>query len=511
MTVLEAPPHAIDADEVEPSWLVRRLGPAWPLKAFLLGFPLWWVLGLAGFIGPIAALVMAVQMLRRRTIRVPVGFGLWLLFLIWMLAGVFVLWAHAPGTEDGGGIERLIPWGYRVLWYLAATVAMLYPLNVTPRGVPSREMARWMGVLFMYCVIGGLAGVVVPHFEFRSLMEMLIPNAKGDDFLYNLVHPALTTSSEFLGYEQPRPKAPFAYANAWGNNVGLLMPFFVYSAWSDRRPWWRWIFPAGIGLTAALVAHGSIVVGALAFLGAWALDLRRWPKLLVALGLGMAAIPIAYSLNRGLWIGIGVLVVVGGVALLRVRRYAELWVLAVAIVVAGLLIVLSPLWATITARIAHPHSNERRLTVAEVVTSTTWQGSPILGFGTTRKVSGNFVSIAGGSTEACHQCAAPPLGTQGFMWRLVFTTGFVGTGLFAAFVAVQLWVHVRRREAMCLLGSITLVTGCLYFFVYDSLEGPLTLVMLAVGLMNRERIVAEGAELAGRAATALSGTSEGPS
>lgn len=485
------------------SWLVRRLGQAWPLKVMLLGFPVWWALGLASFIALIVAGIMAVQLARRRTLRVPVGFGLWVLFLVWMLAGVFVLWAHAPGTVGGGGPERLIGYGYRVLWYLAVTVAMLYPLNVSHRAMPSKDVTRWLGVLFVYCVLGGLAGLFAPHFGFTSPMEMIIPGARTNEFLNAIVHPSLTTSSEFLGYDQPRPKAPFAYANAWGNNLGLLMPFFIYSGWADSRPWWRWLFPAVVGFGVAYLAAGNLLLGAAAFLLAWWVDLRRWPRMLVALGLGLAAVPVAYSLNRGLWLGVGLITVCGAVALLRTRRYTELWTLAVAVTLAAVFIVLSPLWATITLRLATPHSNERRLTVAQVVVDTTWQGSPLLGYGTTRKVEGNFESIAGGATANCHQCAAPPLGTQGFMWRLIFTTGFVGTALFLAFLAVQFLVHVRRREALCLLGCISLVTSGLFFFVYDSLETPLVILALAIGLMNRERILGESRDLADRANAAL--------
>ena len=78
------------------------------------------------------------------------------------------------------------------------------------------------------------------------------------------------------------------------------------------------------------------------------------------------------------------------------------------------------------------------------------------------------------------------------MWRLIFTTGFVGTALFLSFLAIQFFVHFRRREPLCLVGCITLVTSVLFFFVYDSLETPLLIFMLAVGLMNRERIAAQG-------------------
>lgn len=516
MTLLDSRPDGAgeaafdDPSEERRSWLVRRLGPAWPLKAFLLGFPLWWVLGVASFVALIAAFAMAVQMLRRGTLRVPAGFGLWLLFLVWMCAGLFVLWAHAPGTVGGGGPERLVPYAYRVLWYLAITIAMLYPLNISTKAMASKDLARWLGVLFVYCAIGGLAGVVWPHFEFTSPMEMILPGASTNDFLNALVHPSLTTSSEFLGYEQPRPKAPFAYANAWGNNIGLLLPFFVYSAWSDARRWPRALFPVLVGVAAALAAGGSLAVGLVVAAGAFWMDIGRWPKVMVPVVLGLAAIPVAYSLNRGLWLGIAITALGAALVLFRMKRYTELWALAVAGMLAALFVVLSPLWATITLRLETPHSNERRLAVANVVTSTTWQGSPLLGFGTTRKVEGNFESIAGGGNANCRQCAAPPLGTQGFMWRLIFTTGFVGTALFLSFLAWQFLLHVRRREPLCLLGCITIVTSGLFFFVYDSLETPLVIVMLAVGLMNRERIIAKGTALTARAVDALAHPGQEP-
>ena len=95
------------------------------------------------------------------------------------------------------------------------------------------------------------------------------------------------------------------------------------------------------------------------------------------------------------------------------------------------------------------------------------------------------------------------------MWRLIFTTGFVGTALFMAFLLVQFVVHIRRKEAMCLLGCITLVTSVMFFFVYDSLETPLFVLMLVVGLMNRERLVGEGHDLAEKAGRALSDSSRG--
>jgi hypothetical protein len=310
---------------------------------------------------------------------------------------------------------------------------------------------------------------VAPSFAFRSIPEILIPGLKGNDFLYTLVHPALTTSSEFLGYEQGRPKAPFAYTNTWGNVIGMLVPFFIYALWMAER---------------------------------------RWLRALIPIGLGLAALPMVYSLNRGLWLGLGVTILCGCLVLARMRQYAALWGVTAGVVIAGVVLVLSPIWATISLRAETPHSNERRLTVADVVIGTTWDGSPVAGFGTTRRVQGSFASIAGGSNPNCRQCAAPPLGTQGFMWRLIFTTGFIGTGLAVAFLAVQFFSHWTRRNAVILLGCMTLVTSGLFFFVYDSLETPLFLLFLVIGLMNRERLYLEGQSV-GRRLTAALGSDSG--
>jgi hypothetical protein len=455
MTFVDSRP-VVRLDEPRSTWLVRRLGPAWPLKALLLGFPLWWALGVAQFAFLSAAVAMAVQMYRRGSVRVPAAFGVWLLFLMWMAAGVFVLWAHAPGTLDGGGPIRIIPFLFRVMWYLAITVAMLYPLSMSSRILPAMDVARWLAALFVFSVLAGVAGLVLPHFQFTSLTELIVPGAKArGTFIHTMLHPALTTSSDFLGYEQPRPKAPFAYPNAWGNNVGLLLPFFVV---------------------------------------AWVHSKRRWQRVSVPLVLALFLLPVAYSLNRGLWLGILLVAVYAAVALARAGRVAALWTLMVVAIVATVILVASPVWSTIMLRIETPHSNARRGTVAQVVVDTTWQGSPLLGFGTTRKVTGNFASIAGTGSTDCHQCSAPPLGTQGFLWRLILTTGFVGTALFAVFMVVQWLKHFRRRDIFSVLGCMSLAMSALFFIVYDSLDSPMFILMLAVGLMNRERLQDEALE-----------------
>ena len=59
----------------------RRLPTAWPLAALLLGYPVWWALGIAPLVWSILAIPMVVQLLRRRPIKVPPMFWVWGLFL----------------------------------------------------------------------------------------------------------------------------------------------------------------------------------------------------------------------------------------------------------------------------------------------------------------------------------------------------------------------------------------------------------------------------------------------
>jgi hypothetical protein len=429
----------------------RLLRPGWPLTVLYLGFPLWWVLGLSHVIFLVLAVPMAVALLRRTRLAKPPLFRTLVLFLAWMLAGVAVLWAKAPGTVTNDSLTKLVPFFYWAAWYIACTIVLLYVLNVREKDLPSMRVIRLLGFLFIITTVGGLAGVFLPHIEFPSLLEMLLPSGVTNDrFISNMIHPAVSSSTDFLGYEQARPTAPFAYANAWGNNLALLLPFFFYG----------WLGPGSTRL-------------------------RRGLALLVLLA---ATIPIVYSLNRGVWLGVAAGAVFVCVRLALAGKGRALFALALGVVVVAATISLTPLGDTIETRIATPHSDERRASVSDTVVGTTWAGSPVIGYGSTRDLAGNFTSIAGGATADCAQCGAPPIGTQGFLWRLIFTTGFVGAALFGAFLLAQFWRHIRLPGPYALLGCTVLLMSAVFFVVYDSLESPMFTLMIGIALMNRERL-----------------------
>lgn len=425
--------------------LARWFRPGWPLVWLYVLFPLWWLMGLSQFIFMLAAIPMTWELLRRRPVLTPHGFGWWLLFLVVVAAGGTLLWVVPPGTVPAQGLGELVPYVFGVGWYVTITVFLLYVINMSERELPSRRIMQLLGLMFVYTTVGGLAGVLLPNVQLTSLVEMVLQVPK-DTFFYALVHPSLATPSDFLGYSQARPQAPFMYANSWGNNLALFAPFF-FITWLRTDAGWR--RPAGLAIIA------------------------------------LSFIPIAYSLNRGLWGALVAAVVLVAVRLAimgRTRMLLGTLALAFLGVVA---FVSSPLYDTVALRVDTPHSNERRATVADEVFSRTVAVSPVLGYGESREVTGSFNSIAGGETPQCRQCAAPPLGTQGFLWRLIFTTGLLGTALFLAFCVVQLARFGAGRDVVAITGCLIIVLALILSFVYDSLESPMVTMMVAIGLMSR--------------------------
>jgi hypothetical protein len=424
----------------------RFLKPGWPLAVLYLGFPLWWALGLAQVIFFAVAVPMVVILRRQGSLRVPRGFTPWLLFLIWVLAGGFLIRATAPGTVPGGGLGRLVNFGLWGAWYAAITIAMLYVAN-TADTVSTQKIVRLLGWMFVVTTSFGVLAVLVPNLQFTSLVEAVMPHSlTTKTFVRTLIHPSLASSSDFLGYVQPRPTAPFPFSNAWGNNLALYLPFFILG-WFGRDAGWR----------------------------------RKVAPLVLA----VSFVPITFSLNRGLWISIAVAAVYASIRLAVNGRGRALQALVAAVVVGGIVFVSSPLYDTLLLRVETPHSNDRRASTADTVVSTAAEGSPIVGFGTTRTMKGSFDSLAGGETPSCHQCAAPPLGTQGFMWRLVLTTGFGGTVLCLSFFAIQFLRRARGPSPLDVTTCTVLLIAVLCFFVYDSLGSAMFTALIAVGLMAR--------------------------
>lgn len=442
----------------------------WPLRVLLWGFPVWWLLGVASFVPVLLAVPMAREVVRRLTVRppgedsdrarLPPGTTWWALFLVWVVLGVLLLGVDAPGAVPGGGGSRLLVFGFRLAWYLTCGVVLLWVATLDRRTVSDEVVLRPLGVLFAVTVAGGLVGLLAPELELRSPFEALLPGSvSSNPFVASLVHVQVADVQTVLGRPEPRPKAPFPYTNTWGSCLSLTLVAWCALRWRSR--WSR-------------VLAGSLVV--------------------------VALVPVAFSLNRGLWATLAVGLV--GLLLLGVSRRdaRSLALLVVAALVTAVLLVASPLGTLVSERFEHQHSNDRRSQLLEATVSSVSQGSPVLGFGSTRDVQGSFASITGAATPDCPACGVPPLGTQGQLWLVLFSQGWAGLVLFLGFLATALGAAVRCRTRVEVVA--TFVTGffVLQLPVYDTLGMPLLVVMVVLGLAARQRAVgADAGPAQGRA------------
>ncbi len=441
-------PETVESARPEP-----KVGARWPLGLLVIGFPLWWLLGLSAILPILLTLPLLRQLAKKRSILVPRGFGWWLLFLIWMTAGVTLLWANAPGAVPGGGFSRILVFGYRFLWYASCTVVLLWIINTKKEELADSWVVRLLGWMFVVVVAGGLLGMLAPRFEVTSLVEMLLPGSlRSNSFVSSIVHPAAANLTMFLGRPEYRPIAPFAFANSWGSNLSMYLPFFLLG-WFSAKSGWRRI--AG-------------------------------PVILV-----LAAAPVVYSMNRGLWasLGLGLLILLGYLVVRGPKRHRFKLVASVvlAVLVGSVAFSVSPLADTAIERLDNAHSNDRRSQLLTQTVLSAAEGSPVAGFGSTRDVQGSFASIAGGGTPDCPACEVPPLGTQGHIWLVIFSQGLIGAAFFLLFFLRQAWEFWRICTGLQLVGMTLLCFFALQMFIYDTLGMPLYTIMSGLGLMWRER------------------------
>lgn len=449
-SVLEgsAPAGAGQAAPVPPprrSWFARE--PAWPIIVTLAGWPIWWALGLENHIFTLMAIPMVRRMYRARakggrSIRLPPGFGIWMLFLIVMLAGIAEIGMQAPGTIQSSVGNRVLAYLARALGYGGVTVFLLYAGNLTEKELSRRRLASLLGWVGIYTVAGGILGVVAPHFHFTSPLAKVLPSSL-QSALSTSLNPGSSQVMNTLGYSTGRVKAPFPFTNMWGNALAILLPWLIV-AW---------------------LIYGSRVQ-------------RRFTWIL----LGIALVPVVFSLDRGLWVGLGIAVVYLAVRYATQGRLALLGALLGLLAIAAVILVASPLDSLVSQRLAHPKSNDIR-TSASLVAVQDAAASPLIGYGDARKMQGGTQSITTGRSVNCKKCGNVEIGGNGQLQLLLITTGFAGAILYSAFFLYLMWRYRRDKTPYGMAGELVLLLGFVFMPVYIAAGPPLGFTMLAVAIM----------------------------
>jgi hypothetical protein len=330
--------------------------------------------------------------------------------------------------------DRWIAFVYRFVLYASMTVVLLFVFNLSELELPQRRLVAALAGLWAVTVLGGVAGLVAPSWQFTSPVERVLPaHLLNNDFVLQLVHPATSDIQAVLGYDLPRPKAPFAYPNDWGAVFGLTLPFAFLAARTARRPVFR-MGLAGLGL--------------------------------------LSLVPVVLTLDRGLWLSIGVALAYLAARLALAGRTRLFRGILTVVPVAAAILWLSPLHGLIDSRLAHPHSNNRRIVLYQEATSDVL-ASPLFGYGAPRPNPDNP--------------DAPSVGTQGQFWLVLYSHGFVGLALFLGWFVTQFLRTRRMASGIEMVAHIAVLVAIAQFPYYEMLPTQLAVLMCAIGLAARER------------------------
>ncbi len=429
--------------------------PAWPLTALLIGYPIWWVLGLADFMWVILAVPMISQLVAwqvraGRRIKTPPGFGIWLLFLLVAVIGIGAISLTAPGTVVSPVSHRVLSFLNRMADYGGVTVLLLYAGNLTEQELSRRRLAWMLGLVGVVTVVGGLAGIAMPHLQFDSpLLHLLPASARANPFIQASMEPGLSQVQNVLGSAAGRPKAPFDYTNTWGDCLTILLPFL--------------------------------------FIGWWRRDSKRQRIIVISIVV-LAIVPLLYSLNRGAWIGVGLSIGYLAVRFALRGRTALLAGLAAVIAISALLVVATPLKGVIIGRLHNGKSNNLRANLSSLAI-TDGLASPIVGYGDTRQQQGSATSIAIGPSPNCPSCGQLEVGSTGQLWLLLICNGLLGTVLYLGFFGYAMWYYRRDPSPEALIGVLVIGLSFIYMLTYDATGAPLGFTMLAYALMWKNDIL----------------------
>jgi hypothetical protein len=296
------------------------------------------------------------------------------------------------------------------------------------------RLLRILTSFWMVVVGGGYLGILFAGHTFTPPFERLLPHGlRANAFVQELVQPVFAQVQAFLGFPVPRPAAPFPYTNLWGGTIAVLTPVAFATIASTRKGAWRTV------VICVLVA---------------------------------SVIPMTFSLNRGMFLSLGIGVLYVTVRLAMRGRIGSLVTLLALAALSVIVVSLTPLGHLILASFSstHGHSNATRVSLSQQAISGA-SSSPWFGYGSPQPVVG--------------QVGSPAIGTQGQLWTILYSNGYPAVFFFVAFFVAVMWQTRRAAGTAGLwLHAIPLI-GLTQIVVYDWLPAELQVVMVAVALAYR--------------------------
>ncbi|MFB9238602.1 O-antigen ligase family protein [Plantactinospora siamensis] len=397
---------------------VREL-PLWPLTLMFGLVPLWWAVG-AFYLGwsAFGVLLLTLLVVRGR-VALPAGTALFLIFLA--LAALSFTRLERTTAYLSSGLR----WGHLG----TALVVCVYVYNLARDGVPWERVLRPLALFWLGVVALGWLAVLLPTLSLPSPTEAALPaGVAGQRFMQAITHLRLNEFNPVSRNPIYRTAAPFPYTNNWGTAYALLVPFI------------------------------------LAYLSA----ARRGPfRTLLLVSLPASVVPAFFTLNRGMFLGLGFgLLVLAIRALVRgnARLIASIGGVVVLIWIVSLVV---PVQDMINARVSSTDTNVDRMDLY-VRTWAAVRESPLLGYGAPRTVDTTI--------------AEDPLGTQGLLWQVLYSYGIPAM---AAVLGWLVWVAIRLGRAVSTAGqwlSIIPLIALVVIPVYSYIDPNLSVLCYAVGV-----------------------------
>ncbi len=408
--------------------------PAWPVLALLWGFPLFWFLGATVIAGIGLTVVMLSYLAHYKAARLVPGVYAFTAFVLWVVPCVTMI--------DSGG--RLLGYAYRFSILVIVGTAFVYTISAGSR-LGRRQIINGLTWVWFFTVIGGIVALLIPEVRLSTPVGLLLPHSlTSNDYVHDLFFPPMAEIQHPYGSptEFIRPAAPFPYANSWGVAILLLTPVAVACFLQSRSRLLR---------CALVIAMAAMIFPAMA------------------------------TSNRGMFAALGLAAIYVVVRLAIRDRAAPVLAIAVLGVAGAVVLITNGLLTQIATRERFGDSSGTRSSLYGETLDRTLE-SPLLGHGAPRpSVSEPLIAA----------------GTQGYVWMLMFSFGFVGLALFLTF----LWGTTLRTwrapgDIDVVLHSV-LVVASLVIVIYGLDIMQLLSIMLVAAVLLRRRYGIEPATASG--------------
>ncbi len=328
--------------------------------------------------------------------------------------------------EPGDAFGLLV----KFVQFASVGVLIVYVVNARAQLTRDRLLA---GLTAMWAVViaGGYLGMLLPNGRLTTTVGSLLPlSIKSNAYAQQLLFPQFAEIQHPYGGDVfERPAAPFYYANSWGAAMAFLIPVAV-----------------------AFALHRGTAKA----------------KILIVAGVALAIPPAVAANNRGMLLALAVTVLVVAVRLAVQGRIEAVLGIILLAVGGGLAMIRLGLLVSLTERETTGRSTQGRGELYLETFQRTLK-SPILGYGAPRDSFTSEITV----------------GTQGAVWAVMFSFGFVGLAFLLYFLvgAIVRTRHLRSSSDLWLNAALV---STLVMSAYYGLEGMLPAFGILVAMMLRD-------------------------